>query len=130
MGTSSARWVLLATVLGRSMAMLDSTVVNIASAKIGEDLDAGFGALLAGTAMLPTTLIMILFSARAGRLAEIGGGLIAFALVRKPVPALEAAGGEVRAESAGDPSLDLATCWHCGVEGPQLHPRVGGRQDG
>jgi EmrB/QacA subfamily drug resistance transporter len=39
------RWVLTATVLGSGMAMLDSTVVNLALPRIGEDLDAGFGQL-------------------------------------------------------------------------------------
>jgi EmrB/QacA subfamily drug resistance transporter len=37
--------VLLATVLGSGLAMLDGTVVNVALARIGADLDAGFDAL-------------------------------------------------------------------------------------
>ncbi len=41
MGTSQARWVLLATVLGSGVAFLDSTVVNVALPVIAEDLDAG-----------------------------------------------------------------------------------------
>jgi MFS family permease len=41
----AGRWVLLATVLGSSMAMLDGTVVNLALPRIGEDLDASFGGL-------------------------------------------------------------------------------------
>jgi EmrB/QacA subfamily drug resistance transporter len=45
MGTARARWVLLATVLGSGMAMLDATVVNVALARIGADLHAGFTAL-------------------------------------------------------------------------------------
>ncbi|MFC5952434.1 MFS transporter [Pseudonocardia lutea] len=45
MGTSAGRWVLLTTVLGSSLAMLDGTVVNVALAHIGEDLDAGFTGL-------------------------------------------------------------------------------------
>ncbi|GEL16734.1 MFS transporter [Pseudonocardia asaccharolytica] len=45
MGTSSGRWVLLATVLGSSMAMLDSTVVNVALERIGRDLGGGFSGL-------------------------------------------------------------------------------------
>ena len=40
MGTRAGRWVLLTTVLGSSLAMLDGTVVNVALAHIGEDLDA------------------------------------------------------------------------------------------
>ncbi|NEK59410.1 MFS transporter [Geodermatophilus sabuli] len=45
MGTSRARWVLLTTVLGSSLAMLDATVVNVALERIGTDLDAGFSDL-------------------------------------------------------------------------------------
>ena len=36
---------LLATVLGSSMAMLDGTVVNLALPRIAEDLDASFSGL-------------------------------------------------------------------------------------
>jgi EmrB/QacA subfamily drug resistance transporter len=39
------RWVLLATVLGTSMAFLDSTVVNVALPTIGRDLRASLGEL-------------------------------------------------------------------------------------
>lgn len=45
MGTAPGRWVLFATVLGSGMAMLDATVVNVALASIGTDLDAGFAGL-------------------------------------------------------------------------------------
>jgi EmrB/QacA subfamily drug resistance transporter len=45
MGTPRARWVLLTTVLGSSLAMLDATVVNVALERIGGDLDAGFSGL-------------------------------------------------------------------------------------
>ncbi|WP_233498877.1 MFS transporter [Blastococcus sp. TF02A-26] len=45
MGTAQARWVLLATVLGSGMAMLDATVVNVALERIGSDLDTGFAGL-------------------------------------------------------------------------------------
>ena len=45
MGTAPARWVLLATVLGSGLAMLDATVVNVALERIGTDLDAGFAGL-------------------------------------------------------------------------------------
>ena len=44
-GTRAGRWVLTATVLGSSLAMLDGTVVNVALAHIGADLDAGFAGL-------------------------------------------------------------------------------------
>ncbi|MEU5770243.1 MFS transporter [Streptomyces asoensis] len=39
------RWILLTTVLGSSMAMLDSTVVNVALPRIGRDLDADLAVL-------------------------------------------------------------------------------------
>jgi EmrB/QacA subfamily drug resistance transporter len=39
------RWLLLATVLGSSVALLDATVVNVALPAIGADLDASFAAL-------------------------------------------------------------------------------------
>ncbi|WP_019070380.1 MFS transporter [Streptomyces hokutonensis] len=39
------KWVLLTTVLGSSMAMVDSTVVNVALPRIGRDLDADLAAL-------------------------------------------------------------------------------------
>ncbi|MEV5381708.1 MFS transporter [Streptomyces sp. NPDC052721] len=39
------KWILLTTVLGSSMAMLDSTVVNVALPRIGHDLDASLAAL-------------------------------------------------------------------------------------
>jgi EmrB/QacA subfamily drug resistance transporter len=45
MGTAPARWVLLATVLGSGLAMLDATVVNIALARVKTDLHTGFVAL-------------------------------------------------------------------------------------
>lgn len=45
MGTAQGRWVLLATVLGSSLAMLDATVVNVALERIGRELDAGFSGL-------------------------------------------------------------------------------------
>ncbi|WP_132427629.1 DHA2 family efflux MFS transporter permease subunit [Pseudonocardia endophytica] len=45
MGTAAGRWVLLACVLGSGMAMLDSTVVNIALSRIGEEFGASFAGL-------------------------------------------------------------------------------------
>ncbi|MER7759803.1 MFS transporter [Streptomyces sp. NPDC097619] len=45
LGTARGRWVLLTTVLGSTMALLDSTVVNVALPRIGEDLDTGLAAL-------------------------------------------------------------------------------------
>ena len=45
MGTPEARWILLATVLGSGVAMLDATVVNVALERIGADLGADFAGL-------------------------------------------------------------------------------------
>jgi EmrB/QacA subfamily drug resistance transporter len=45
LSTGRGRWVLAATVLGSSMAMLDSTVVNVALPTIGKDLHASLGGL-------------------------------------------------------------------------------------
>ncbi len=44
-GEPRARWVLLATVLGSGVAMVDGTVVNIALPTIGRELDAGLAGL-------------------------------------------------------------------------------------
>lgn len=45
MGTSGARWVLFATVLGSGLVMLDATVVNVALDRIGRELGADFAGL-------------------------------------------------------------------------------------
>ncbi len=45
MSSGAGRWVLLATVLGSGLAMLDATVVNIALPTIGRDFDAGMSSL-------------------------------------------------------------------------------------
>ncbi|MGH3796240.1 MAG: MFS transporter [Pseudonocardiaceae bacterium] len=45
MGTSAGRWVLLSTIGGSGMAMLDATVVNIALPEIGRSLGADFETL-------------------------------------------------------------------------------------
>ncbi|TQK52868.1 EmrB/QacA subfamily drug resistance transporter [Streptomyces sp. SLBN-118] len=45
LSTATGRWVILTTVLGSSMALLDSTVVNVALPRIGEDLDADMAVL-------------------------------------------------------------------------------------
>jgi MFS family permease len=44
-GEPAGRWVLLATVLGSGLAMLDATVVNVALPRIGTDLGADLGGL-------------------------------------------------------------------------------------
>ncbi len=61
-GESSGRWVLVATVLGSSMAMLDGTVVNLALPRIGTDLDASFSGLqwiLNGYTLALAALILV-----------------------------------------------------------------------
>jgi len=45
MSSAVGRWVLLATVLGSGIAMLDGTVVNLALIRMGEDLDVSFAGL-------------------------------------------------------------------------------------
>lgn len=45
MGTAAGRWVLLTTVLGSGLVMIDGTVVNVALESIGTELDAGFTGL-------------------------------------------------------------------------------------
>src|SRR6476620_8430007 len=45
MGTAAGRWVLATTVLGSGIVMIDGTVVNVALASVGPDLDAGFSDL-------------------------------------------------------------------------------------
>ncbi|MFF3938386.1 MFS transporter [Streptomyces phaeofaciens] len=45
MASPQGKWILLTTVLGSSMALLDSTVVNVALPRIGRDLDADLTAL-------------------------------------------------------------------------------------
>ncbi|MBA3289836.1 MAG: MFS transporter [Acidimicrobiia bacterium] len=62
MGTATGRWVLVATVLGSGMAMLDGTVVNLALPRMGEDLDASFGGLqwiLNGYTLTLASLILL-----------------------------------------------------------------------
>ncbi|MGW3493890.1 MFS transporter [Streptomyces sp. NPDC001020] len=44
-GSPQGKWILLTTVLGSSMVLLDSTVVNVALPHIGRDLDASLAAL-------------------------------------------------------------------------------------
>ncbi|HVX22892.1 MAG TPA: DHA2 family efflux MFS transporter permease subunit [Acidimicrobiales bacterium] len=65
-GTPAARWVLLATVLGSGMAMLDGTVVNVAVAPIGRD----FGAEVSGLQWVLTAYLVTLSA-----LLLIGGSL-------------------------------------------------------
>ncbi|WP_330338718.1 MFS transporter [Streptomyces sp. NBC_00557] len=45
LASPQGKWILLTTVLGSSMALLDSTVVNVALPRIGDDLGASLAAL-------------------------------------------------------------------------------------
>ncbi|MFJ6793372.1 MFS transporter [Streptomyces sp. NPDC091268] len=45
LGTARGRWIVLTTVLGSSMALLDSTAVNVALPRIGRDLGADLSVL-------------------------------------------------------------------------------------
>ncbi|MGI5401767.1 MFS transporter [Streptomyces sp. CA-135486] len=45
LSTATGRWVILTTVLGSSMALLDSTVVNVALPRIGRDLNSDMAVL-------------------------------------------------------------------------------------
>src|SRR5271155_2050221 len=70
-GTATARWVLLATVLGSGMAFLDGTVVNVALPSIGRDLGASVAGLqwvLTGYLITLSALILI-----GGSLGDIFG---------------------------------------------------------
>jgi EmrB/QacA subfamily drug resistance transporter len=61
-GTGPGRWVLLATVLGSSLAFIDATVVNIALPKIGHDLHssaAGLQWTVNGYALSLASLILL-----------------------------------------------------------------------
>jgi EmrB/QacA subfamily drug resistance transporter len=61
-GTPTARWVLLATILGSGMAFLDSTIINVALPRIGEELDASVAGLqwiLDGYLLALAALILI-----------------------------------------------------------------------
>ena len=65
-GTRSARWILVATILGSGMAMLDGTVVNVALPSIGKDL----GAQVSGLQWVLTAYLITLSA-----LILIGGSL-------------------------------------------------------
>ncbi len=62
MGSAAGRWVLLATITGSGLAMLDGTAVNVALAKIGREFGAGFTALqwvVNGYALTLAALILL-----------------------------------------------------------------------
>ena len=81
--SASGRWLLLATVMGSSIAALDATVVNIALPRIGRDFDTGltglqwtvnaYGLTLAGFLLLGGSL-----GDRYGRRKVFGVGVVWF----------------------------------------------------
>src|SRR6266568_1544062 len=82
---TAGRWVLLATVLGSSMAFLDATVVNVALPTIGRSLGASLGGLQWTVTAYTLTLagLILLGGAlgdRLGRRRIFAVGVIWFAL--------------------------------------------------
>lgn len=83
MGTTAARWVLLATVLGSGMAFLDSTIVNVALPTIADDLDVGLRGLqwVLDAYLVTLTALLLLGGAlgdRYGRRRVFTAGLALF----------------------------------------------------
>src|ERR1700684_933915 len=112
----SGRWILLAAVLGSSMAMLDSTVVNGALPTIGKDLHTSLGGLQWTVTAYTLTLagLILLGGSLGDRLGRprglpAGGGWVAVGCgsVRpgaghwRPYRRPGAAGGRRRAADAG-----------------------------
>ena len=85
LGTASGRWVVLATVLGTGMAMLDMTAVNVALPTIGRHFAASLGGLqwiVSGYTLALAALILLGGSLgdRFGRRRVFVTGMIWFAL--------------------------------------------------
>ncbi|MEV4126642.1 MFS transporter [Nocardia sp. NPDC049707] len=85
LGSATGRWILLATILGSSVASLDATVVNIALPRIGESLDtdvAGLQWTLNGYMLTLASFILLGGSLgdRLGRRKVFVWGIIGFAL--------------------------------------------------
>ena len=83
--SAAGRWVLLATVLGSSMALLDSTVVNVALPTIGRELNASLAGLqwtITGYTLTLAALILLGGSLgdRLGRRRIFLVGVVWFAL--------------------------------------------------
>jgi EmrB/QacA subfamily drug resistance transporter len=85
LGTATGRWVVLATVLGTGMAMLDMTAVNVALPSLGRQLGASLGGLqwvVSGYTLALAALILLGGSLgdRLGRRRVFVTGVIWFAL--------------------------------------------------
>ena len=122
MGTPAARWVLLTTVLGSGVVMLDGTVVNVALERIGADLGASFGGLQWTVNAYTLTLASLILLGgslgdRFGRRRVFVIGVVWFAvasLLCGSAPNLRAArrgpgpaGRRRRAADPGQPGADL-----------------------
>jgi len=68
---SPGRWVLVATVLGSSMAFLDATVVNVALPTIGRNLGASLGGLQWTVTAYTLTLAGLILLGDRGRLRRL-----------------------------------------------------------
>ncbi|MGQ4597882.1 DHA2 family efflux MFS transporter permease subunit [Nocardia sp. R6R-6] len=85
LGSGTGRWILLATILGSSVASLDTTVVNIALPRIGESLDtdvAGLQWTLNGYTLTLASFILLGGSLgdKLGRRKVFVCGTVAFAI--------------------------------------------------
>lgn len=72
LSSAVGRGVLAATIIGSSMAMLDSTIVNVATRRIGQDFSAGFGSLqwVVNGYLLPLSALILLGGALGDRLGR------------------------------------------------------------
>src|SRR3954452_24831909 len=114
-GTSDARWVILATVLGSGVAFLDGTVVNVALPTIGQDLHTG----LAGLQWTVDAYLLTL-----GALIVLGGSLADLYGRRKMFVAGVAAFGVASALCGAAPTIGFLIAARAlqGVAGALLVP--------
>jgi EmrB/QacA subfamily drug resistance transporter len=70
--TTEGRGVLAVTILGSGMAFLDSTIANVATKRIGQEFDAGFGALqwIQNGYLLPLASLILLGGSLGDRLGR------------------------------------------------------------
>ena len=91
LGSAPGRWViLLTTVLGSGMALLDSTVVNVALGRIGEDLDASLAGLqwTVNGYTLTLAALILLGGALGDRYGRRRVFVVGVVLVRRRLPAV------------------------------------------
>ena len=72
LGTAAGRGVLATTILGSGMAFLDGTIANVATRRIGQEFDAGFGELqwVQTGYLLPLASLILLGGALGDRLGR------------------------------------------------------------